>query len=93
MEQRNSGSMNASEQSGNTHGGSHDNQNGDPAASLAEGFRYYKDFLEQLLDLVRRNDQADLDRIISMIRSGASNKDILTVLVEVQGEGNLTGQE
>ncbi|KAH8434810.1 uncharacterized protein LDX57_012443 [Aspergillus melleus] len=88
MEQQNRGSLNSSEQ-----GGNHDDRNGVPVDTQAEKLRYYKDYLEQVLDLVRHNDQADLDRMVSVIRSGASDKEILAVLAELQGEVNHTGQD
>lgn len=70
----------------------HEKQNGAPSDRLAENPAYYKNFLEQLLDLVRNNDQADVSRMVSVIRSGASHEEILDAISVVQDESNNTGQ-
>ncbi|GFF39054.1 hypothetical protein IFM46972_05758 [Aspergillus udagawae] len=48
-----------------------------------EDKEYYTNFLEQLLGLVRHGDQATVSRMISVIRSGASQEEILRTLSEM----------
>ncbi|PLB50434.1 hypothetical protein P170DRAFT_473989 [Aspergillus steynii IBT 23096] len=92
MEQHNRDSANHSEQSSNRPGENHGNRNDVPLDRLAEDPEYYKNFLEQLLDLVRNNNQADIARMVSVIRSGASHEEILAAISVVQGESNHAGQ-
>ncbi|KAB8230609.1 hypothetical protein ETB97_010800 [Aspergillus alliaceus] len=50
----------------------------------AEESEYYRSFLEQLLDLVFNEDQETVARLVSIIRSGASQQEILAVMSQVQ---------
>ncbi|KAJ5605732.1 hypothetical protein N7510_008513 [Penicillium lagena] len=58
---------------------------------LADGnqeVRYYRGFLERLLDLVTHGEEQAVNRMISVIRSGASHDAILAALAEMSGEAN-----
>ncbi|GIJ99009.1 hypothetical protein Aspvir_001133 [Aspergillus viridinutans] len=57
-----------------------------------EDKEYYTNFLEQLLGLVRHGDQATVSRMVSVIRSGASQEEILKTLSEISNN-NRHGQE
>ncbi|PYI02563.1 hypothetical protein BO78DRAFT_217720 [Aspergillus sclerotiicarbonarius CBS 121057] len=59
---------------------------------LAEELEYYRNFLEQLLGLVRDGDQEDVNRMISIIRSDASPQEILTALSENTADNAQTVQ-
>jgi hypothetical protein len=48
-----------------------------------EDTEYYTNFLQQLLGLVRHGDQETVSRMISVIRSGASQEEILKTLSEI----------
>ncbi|KAE8371416.1 hypothetical protein BDV26DRAFT_276141 [Aspergillus bertholletiae] len=60
----------------------HDNSQGRPTttphspASPAEYVDYYRGFLNQLLDLLESEDQPIVDRIVGLIRSGASQEEV-----------------
>ncbi|RHZ56241.1 hypothetical protein CDV55_104401 [Aspergillus turcosus] len=43
---------------------------------VEEELAYYRGFLEQLLEAIRHGNRADIDAIINVIRSGASEKEI-----------------
>ncbi|GFF66633.1 hypothetical protein IFM62136_06693 [Aspergillus lentulus] len=55
-----------------------------------EDTEYYTNFLQQLLGLVRHGDQETVSRMISVIRSGASQEEILKTLSEIS---NNTGHD
>lgn len=51
------------------------------AAKLAEQeSRYYREFLTQLLDTIRTDDEERVRELITFIRSGASEDEILSVI-------------
>ncbi|KAF7121740.1 hypothetical protein CNMCM5793_009293 [Aspergillus hiratsukae] len=57
-----------------------------------EDTEYYTNFLEQIMGLVRNGDQAAVSRMISVIRSGASQEDILKAISEISNNSR-DGQE
>ncbi|KAE8382898.1 hypothetical protein BDV26DRAFT_252871 [Aspergillus bertholletiae] len=64
----------------------HDNNQESPTTnpqspvSAAEYVDYYSGFLNQLLDLIRNEDQETVAQIVGLIRSGASQEDILVAI-------------
>lgn len=54
-----------------------------PQNGRIEDTEYYTNFLEQLLGLVRHGDQESVSLMISVIRSGASQEEILKTLSEI----------
>ncbi|PLB39729.1 uncharacterized protein BDW47DRAFT_124403 [Aspergillus candidus] len=50
-----------------------------------EDLEYYRVFLEQLLSLVCHGDQATVARMVSLIRSGASQQEIFAALSQETG--------
>ncbi|KAE8358563.1 hypothetical protein BDV27DRAFT_137507 [Aspergillus caelatus] len=67
----------------------HDNWQGRPTtnphspASTAEYVDYYRGFLNQLLDLLQSEDQPAIDRVISLIRSGASQEEVFATIQSI----------
>ncbi|KAB8263795.1 hypothetical protein BDV32DRAFT_146097 [Aspergillus pseudonomiae] len=72
---------------------SYETPNTDPQlqTSFAEDSDYYRNFLEQLLDLVCNEDQETVARLVSIIRSGASQREILAVISQMQNGNNHLG--
>ncbi|KNG88367.1 hypothetical protein ANOM_003339 [Aspergillus nomiae NRRL 13137] len=72
---------------------SYETPNTDPLlqTSFAEDSDYYRSFLEQLLDLVCNEDQETVARLVSIIRSGASQREILAVISQMQNGNNHLG--
>ncbi|KAB8268035.1 hypothetical protein BDV30DRAFT_231039 [Aspergillus minisclerotigenes] len=72
---------------------SYETPNTDPLllTRYAEDSDYYRSFLEQLLDLVCNRDQETVARLVSIIRSGASQREILAVISEMQNGNNHFG--
>ncbi|GMF67297.1 unnamed protein product [Aspergillus oryzae] len=58
----------------------------------AEDSDYYRSFVEKLLDLVCNEDQETVARLVSIIRSGASQREILAVISEMQNGNNHFGE-
>ncbi|PLN74720.1 hypothetical protein BDW42DRAFT_54317 [Aspergillus taichungensis] len=56
-----------------------------PSERSIEGLEYYRVFLEQLLNLVCHGDQATVARMVSIIRSGASQQEIFAALSRESG--------
>ncbi|KAE8360361.1 hypothetical protein BDV27DRAFT_148783 [Aspergillus caelatus] len=54
----------------------------------AEDSDYYRSFLEQLLDLVCNEDQETVARLVTIIRSGASQREILAAVSQMQNGNN-----
>ncbi|KAE8130676.1 hypothetical protein BDV38DRAFT_266688 [Aspergillus pseudotamarii] len=60
-----------------------DNNQADPTAdprspaATAEYADYYREFLNELVDSIRNEDQAMVARIVGLIRSGASQDEVL----------------
>jgi hypothetical protein len=52
---------------------------------VEEELAYYRGFLEQLLKAIRHGNRADIDAIIDVIRSGASEKEIRLVVARSLG--------
>ncbi|KAE8309304.1 hypothetical protein BDV41DRAFT_437696 [Aspergillus transmontanensis] len=73
---------------------SYETPNTDPLllTRYAEDSDYYRSFLEQLLDLVCNEDQETVARLVSIIRSGASQREILAVISEMQNGNNRFGE-
>ncbi|KAF7593996.1 hypothetical protein BBP40_010393 [Aspergillus hancockii] len=59
----------------------------------SEDPEYYRSFLAQLLDLVYNEDQATVDRLISTIRSGASQEDILAFIAQMHNGNTHVGED
>ncbi|RAK87025.1 hypothetical protein BO79DRAFT_256966 [Aspergillus costaricaensis CBS 115574] len=59
---------------------------------LAEELVYYRSFLEQLLEVVRNGDQDTVNQMVSMIRSDASQQQILAALSENSANDGQTAQ-
>ncbi|KJK63493.1 hypothetical protein P875_00065061 [Aspergillus parasiticus SU-1] len=80
--------------SDSTQGSSYETPNTDPLllTRYAEDSDYYRSFLEQLLDLVCNEDQETVSRLVSIIRSGASQREILAVISEMQNGNNRFGE-
>ncbi|RAQ50133.1 hypothetical protein AFGD_011630 [Aspergillus flavus] len=67
--------------------------NTDPLLTrYAEDSDYYRSFVEKLLDLVCNEDQETVARLVSIIRSGASQREILAVISEMQNGNNHFGE-
>ncbi|OGM46276.1 hypothetical protein ABOM_005314 [Aspergillus bombycis] len=101
---RNSNNDNSNNHSSNNHNSnnqssdsyevsSYETPNTDPLlhTSYAEDSDYYRTFLEQLLDLVCNEDQETVARLVSIIRSGASQREILAVISQMQNGNNHFG--
>ncbi|PKY02960.1 hypothetical protein P168DRAFT_319505 [Aspergillus campestris IBT 28561] len=56
-----------------------------PSERSLEDLEYYRVFLEQLLSLVCHGDQATVARMVSIIRSGASQQEIFAALSQESG--------
>lgn len=68
---------------------SYETPNTDPLLSrYAEDSDYYRSFLEQLLDLVCNEDQETVTRLVTIIRSGASQREILAAISQMQNGNN-----
>ena len=59
----------------------------DPDSRIQDRVQYYQSFLQQFLGVVGSSDEATVARIVSLIRSGASQQEILTALSQ-NTEGN-----
>ncbi|KAE8376099.1 hypothetical protein BDV26DRAFT_294423 [Aspergillus bertholletiae] len=60
----------------------------DPLSIYTEDSDYYRSFLEQLLDLVCNEDQETVARLVAIIRSGASQPEILAAISQMQNGNN-----
>lgn len=49
---------------------------------------YYHSFLSKLLDLISRGEEEEVSRIVSVIRSGASHRQILDIIDQFSESGN-----
>ncbi|KAE8134647.1 hypothetical protein BDV38DRAFT_156174 [Aspergillus pseudotamarii] len=69
---------------------SYETPNTDPLllTRYAEDSDYYRSFLEQLLDLVCNEDQETVARLVTIIRSGASQREILAAISQMQNGNN-----
>lgn len=59
-----------------------------------EELEYYRAFLDQLLGVVRDGNQATVERVLSVIRSGASHQEIFAAMsevLEINGQPNGEG--
>ena len=59
-----------------------------------EELEYYRAFLDQLLGVVRDGNPATVERVLSVIRSGASHQEISAAMseaLEVNGQPNGEG--
>ncbi|KAG2417349.1 hypothetical protein HFD88_008568 [Aspergillus terreus] len=52
------------------------------AKRAQEELKYYRGFLEQLIEAIRTGDGVSVDAIINIIRSGASHEEILAVVTQ-----------
>ncbi|KAL5357543.1 hypothetical protein BJX96DRAFT_172619 [Aspergillus floccosus] len=52
------------------------------AKRAQEELKYYRGFLEQLIEAIRTADGVSVDAIINIIRSGASHEEILAVVTQ-----------
>ena len=65
-----------------------------PDGRNPEEVEYYRTFLDQLLGVVRDGNQATVERVLSVIRSGASHQEIFAAmsgLLEMNGQPNGAG--
>ncbi|KAE8349090.1 hypothetical protein BDV28DRAFT_152216 [Aspergillus coremiiformis] len=97
---------NTSEQSSNNHPDHQSNESSTEASTYdtsstdpfllsrqSEDSDYYRNFLEQLLDLVCSENQEIVTQLVSIIRSGASQNEILAAISGLQNEDNPTTEE
>ncbi|PWY92903.1 hypothetical protein BO70DRAFT_392276 [Aspergillus heteromorphus CBS 117.55] len=79
--------------SGSSHNGDSSQSAGiDPSDSppqtpdtIHDQIAYYRSFLDQLLGIVRHGDQESVNRMVTAIRSHASDEEILALLTQISG--------
>ncbi|KAL4864643.1 hypothetical protein BDV12DRAFT_175827 [Aspergillus spectabilis] len=60
----------------------HNNTNGDEAMEIDTGTPdYYREFLRRLFAVISNNEPGAVDRLLAIIRSGASDQDIFRALL------------
>ncbi|KAJ5674261.1 hypothetical protein N7462_009700 [Penicillium macrosclerotiorum] len=65
--------------------GGHSPTGSSSARANVEATAYYQSFLNRLLDLIARGEQASVDRVIARIRAGDSEHQILALIDQVHG--------
>lgn len=63
-----------------------------PDENVQRDAQHYRNFLEQLLDMLGTRDEATVSRMVTLIRSGASEQEILAMMARSSEEGSRTGQ-
>jgi hypothetical protein len=66
--------------------GSEQSTTPDQQDDVSRELQYYKDFLGQLIHFIRHADRVDVSQLVFMIRSGAPNERILSVMSEATFE-------
>lgn len=81
--------------SGRNHQSSdHEATNTQTDGRTPEELEYYRAFLDQLLGVVRDGNQATVERVLAVIRSGASHQEIFAAMsgvLEINGQRNGEG--
>ena len=78
----------------NHQGSDHEATNTQTDGRTPEELEYYRAFLDQLLGVVRDGNQATVERVLAVIRSGASHQEISAAMseaLEVNGQPNGEG--
>ncbi|RJE22552.1 hypothetical protein PHISCL_05098 [Aspergillus sclerotialis] len=64
----------------------------DPDSRTQEQVQYYQTFLQRFLGVVGSSDETTVERIVSLIRSGASQQEVLAALSQHTGGNHRAGQ-
>lgn len=75
----------------NSSAGAHPSNHAGSIESLNSERYYYHSFLEKLLGLIATGENETVSRVVSVIRSGASHREILNMIEEVSASQGTTG--
>jgi hypothetical protein len=70
----------------------HNNTNGHEAREIyTETPDYHREFLRRLIAVISNNDPGAVDRLLAIIRSGASDQDIFRALLGLTADDSCSG--